>query len=166
MGTKDSISIFASGQYTKQTIQLQQHKFQSNAYYAPVKFYHKDTVQLQAIDEFRSYFWENPILHSYHPYHFTSENNLTISNNLNTQIKPKQLPTCQSTSVPGAWVDISTVRQDLLFNMYGNSENQVTVNDKVFIPNTCQLQYTGEGQGLNCLNKKTLHIWGDNNLRR
>lgn len=162
--------MFANGQYTKQTIQLSQHKTQSNAYFAPVRFYHKDTIQLQVIDEYRSYFWEKPILHTYQPYHFTSQNNLTVTNNLNSQTSPSSLPICQLNDTKadlfGTWVDSSNIRQASLYNMYGNSDKDVTENGKIFVPNSCQLQHTTEGQGLRCLNKKTVHIWGDNNLRR
>ncbi|KAI8636879.1 hypothetical protein BD408DRAFT_425458 [Parasitella parasitica] len=166
LGTKDSIALFATGNSTKITIELQAHKTQTNAYFAPVRFTQADTYRLDAIDEYRSYFWEAPILHNYKPYRFQSQNYLIVSK---SEI-PTRLPICRNdTDIQGIWVNATVFKKSnsrSMYTMFENNENQFVHNGKVFVPDSCQLEFKSEGQAIACLGTRTVHVWADNNLRR
>ncbi|CAO0790270.1 unnamed protein product [Mucor circinelloides] len=166
LGTKDSIALFATGNSTKITIELQAHKTQTNAYFAPVRFTHADTYKLDAIDEYRSYFWEAPILHSYRPYRFQSQNYLIVAESET----PTTLPTCQSDSdLRGNWVNATVFKNSnsrSIYTMFENNQKEFLHTGKVFVPDTCQLEFKSTGQAAACLGTKTVHVWADNNLRR
>lgn len=174
--------MFANGENTaKLSIQLQQSDDSPNAYFAQVKFQQADTYRLNAITEYRSYFWETPILHSYQPHDFKSQNKLIVRPKSTTAavVPPAvaKLPLCDLkgnksllNEFRGTWVDKvsfeSSGHGQQLFTTYENTEKLYSINDKVFIPDTCQLEYKSDGQGAKCLGKKTVHVIGDNNVRR
>lgn len=138
-------------------------------YFAPVQFRHQDTYELSVVEEYRSYFWETPISHVYHPTAFVSENKLIVKENPQLQ----ELPICQMNStdldLSGAWVDPSIYAQthrNSLYTMFESTHHNLAENGKVFIPNSCLLEFKSNGFGARCLNAKNVHVWGDNNLRR
>jgi hypothetical protein len=164
---KDSIVMFAEGNFTKLSIELHQHHQQANAYFAAVQFHQADTYSLQAISEYRSYFWETPILHTYQPYYYQSQNKLIVRESIK-----RRAPFCKlnnNTDMQGAWVDRSVYgksHQNALYTMYENTEYDLMVNDKVFVPDTCLWEYKSAGYGARCLGQKNIHVWADNNVRR
>lgn len=170
LGPKDSIVLFAAGNFTKLSIELHQHHEQTNAYYGAVQFHQADTYALQAISEYRSYFWETPVLHSYMPYAFPSQNKLIVRESVpeTTNI----VPACKlnnNTDMQGAWVDrfiYGKSHQHALYTMYESTEQDLMVNDKVFVPDSCLWGYKSAGFGSRCLGRKNIHVWGDNNVRR
>ncbi|GAA5811367.1 hypothetical protein MFLAVUS_004801 [Mucor flavus] len=175
-GPRDSIVMFANGSNsTKVTIQLQQDPHHSNAYFTAIKFRYPDTYHLNAINEYRSYFWESPVSHSYHPNSFESQNKLIVRP-INTSIRAglnQTLELCDlkssTTEFKGAWLDkqVYGSRNSLqFFKAYENSEKMYTVNNKVFIADNCTLQYKSSGKGEQCLGKSNVHVFGDNNIRR
>ncbi|KAG2236994.1 hypothetical protein INT48_001761, partial [Thamnidium elegans] len=173
-GPRDSIAMFANGSNsTKVTIQLQQDPYHSNAYFTAIKFQHPDTYHLNAINEYRSYFWESPVSHSYHPNPFESQNKLIVRP-INTSIRAglnQTMEICDlknsTTELKGAWLDKLVHESSLeLFKTYENSEKMYTVNNKVFIADSCTLQYKSNGKGEQCLGKSNVHVFGDNNIRR
>lgn len=162
--------MFATGvDFAKLSIQLQQHDKQQNAYFAPVKFQQADTYRLKAISEYRAYFWESPIIHAYRPHEFESQNKLIVR----PSTEKKNVPFCNlrsnETDLVGTWIDKaayeSSHSQDL-FSSYENSENDYSIDNKVFIANNCKLGFKSNGQGAQCLGKKIVHVLGDNNVRR
>lgn len=169
VGPRDSITMFATGESSKLSIQLQQHHQQANAYFAAVKFQQAETYRLKAISEYRAYFWESPVSHPYRPHEFESQNKMVVRQNA----EPKKIHFCDlkdnTTTLTGAWVNTNTYRsahsQDF-FASYENAENDYAINGKVFIPNDCKLEYRSNGEGAQCLGKKTVHVVGDNNARR
>jgi hypothetical protein len=160
--------MFASGNYTKLAIELHQHHEQTNAYYAAVQFHQADMYSLQAISEYRSYFWETPILHNYLPFTFQSQNKLIVRES----DKPERVPFCKlnnNTDMQGAWVDRSVYgksHQQTLYTMYENTEHDLMIKNKIFVPDTCLWDYKSAGYGSRCLGKKNIHVWADNNVRR
>ncbi|CAO3636156.1 unnamed protein product [Cunninghamella echinulata] len=144
----------AVGKHYTVPITLHQYPKQNNAYYANVYLKHSDDYILKATSEYRSYFYEVPIQHRYQPYSFDSSNLaiihptsssaalMTLNNN-----DDDSLPTCNimDQSIEGSWK---------------NETNQYQ-----FIPDHCNLFYTRH-DGLQCLGKKTIHVWGDGNMRR
>lgn len=164
--------MFAIGEESaKLTIQLQQHQTQQNAYFAATQFQQADTYSLDAINEYRSYFWESPVLHSYQPHPFKSQNKLIVR----PTIKKPKSPVCDltnnrtNTMLKGSWVDIDAYgegnRLDL-YTAYEGTEASFAVNNKVFVADNCILGYKSNGQGAQCLGKKIVHVFGDNNVRR
>lgn len=172
---RDSIAMFANGSNsTKITIQLQQDQHHTSAYFTAVKFQHADTYHLNAINEYRSYFWESPVSHSYHPNPFESQNKLIVRP-INTSIRAglnQTMEICDlknTTELKGAWLDKQVYGSSNsleLFKAYENSEKMYTVNKKVFIADTCTLEYKSSGKGEQCLGKSNVHVFGDNNIRR
>lgn len=164
--------MFANGEESaKVTIQLQQHQQQQNAYFAATQFQQADTYKLDAINEYRSYFWESPILHSYQPHSFESQNKLIVR----PTIKKQKIPVCDltnnstNTMLKGSWVDKSVYELDNgieLYKAYESTETTYAVNNKVFVADNCVLEYKSSGQGAQCLGKKIVHVFGDNNVRR
>jgi hypothetical protein len=162
--------MFATGaEFAKLSIQLQQHDQQPNAYFAAAKFLQADTYRLKAISEYRAYFWELPIVHAYRPHEFKSQNKLIVR----PSVEKKNVPFCNlksnTTNLVGTWIDKTAYEsnhgQDLFFS-YENSENDYSMDNKVFIPNNCKLPFKSSGEGAQCLGKKTVHVLGDNNVRR
>jgi hypothetical protein len=148
---------------------LQQHPEQTNAYFASVQFRHQDTFELSVTEEYRSYFWETPITHAYHPFVFESENKLVVKENKQLP----ELPLCQlndtNLDLSGAWVDPTIYglnHRESLNTMFETTHNDLSENNKVFVPNQCLLEFKSNGYGSRCLGTKTIHVWGDNNLRR
>ncbi|KAI9483176.1 MAG: hypothetical protein EXX96DRAFT_557156, partial [Benjaminiella poitrasii] len=168
LGPKDSIVLFAKGQNTTLTItELEQHPTQPNAYFAPVRFSHPDVYQLHGLNEYRSYFWESPILHTYRPFQFISENKLIVQQ----REKPQLLPECNTTSIRGAWVDSTVFSQkhtSIFYSMFENSESEFMDQEdsKIFVPDECHLTFKSTGYAARCLNKKSIHIWADDNIKR
>ncbi|KAI7892925.1 uncharacterized protein EV154DRAFT_503367 [Mucor mucedo] len=165
-GPKDSIVMFATGEASKLTIQLEQHEAQQNAYFAPTLFQQADTYRLEGINEYRSYFWESPVLHSYHPHPFESQNKLIVR----PAALKKSICNSNTTSLlKGTWVDIDTYKLENemdLYTAYEKTESIYSVNRKVFMADHCVLGYKSRGQGAQCLGKKIVHVFGDNNVRR
>lgn len=165
--------MFANGlNSTKVTIQLEQDLKHPSAYFAAVKFQHPDTYQLDAINEYRSYFWESPVSHLYHPNPFESQNKLVIRPTDVVRIN-QTMEICDlknsTTELKGAWVDkrvYGSRHARELFKAYENSEKMYTNQNKIFIPDTCILHYKSNGKGAQCLGKSTVHVFGDNNTRR
>jgi hypothetical protein len=174
--------MFANGENSaKLTIELQQHDDSPNAYFSQARFAQADTYRLNAITEYRSYFWETPILHSYQPHAFKSQNKLVVRSKPTIESTPvkyqQRLPLCDLKSnrstlneCKGTWVDKSAFELNghaqELFTTYENAEKYYSINDKVFVPDNCQLEYKSDGQGAKCLGKKIVHVVGDNNVRR
>ncbi|KAI7908215.1 uncharacterized protein BX663DRAFT_557373 [Cokeromyces recurvatus] len=177
LGPRDSIALFAKGNKTTLTIvELEQHATQLNAYFAPVQFNFPDIYQLHGLNEFRSYFWESPILHTYRPFQFISENKVIVQQQQQQQQQEQEqnrsLPECSSRQhVHGAWIDLNLFSQTqpkLLYSMFENSENDFIdgKEKKVFVPDQCQLNFKSTGYAARCLNKKTIHIWADDHIKR
>ncbi|KAI8328310.1 hypothetical protein EDC96DRAFT_73111 [Choanephora cucurbitarum] len=164
IGPRDSIVMFANGQYTKKTIQLNQHTEQSNVYMAAVHFGQPDTYELNASTEYRHFFWETPILHAYHPFQFQSQNKLIVQP---SERAAKKI--CNATSLEGTWVDQARLAEYdpyMLHQMYENTEIQHSVVNKVFVPDTCQLNYVSIGKVAECLGRQTVHVWADQHIKR
>ncbi|KAI8881273.1 hypothetical protein K501DRAFT_253451 [Backusella circina FSU 941] len=168
VGPEDSIVMFANGESTKINIRLEQHQRQTNAYFAAVKFTQPDTYRLRATNEYRSYFWESPIYHSYRPSHFRSQNKLIVKE----KKTPKPvLPPCSfgNMSVTGSWRNAQLFEKSNpaeYYNMFENTQGEFIENERVFVPDQCHLEYKSNGQGVQCLGKKTIHVWGDANIAR
>ncbi|RCH79520.1 hypothetical protein CU098_004498, partial [Rhizopus stolonifer] len=165
IGPSDSITMFAEGEHSKRTIQLEQHPEQTNVYMAAVQFNQPDTYTLDTTTEYRHFFWESPIHHAYHPFQYASQNKLVVSPVNMTEI----LPLCKHHTLTGTWVDLDIYAASdaqALYTMYENTENEHSVYNKVFIPDQCRFEYKSSGHAARCLGKQTVHVWGDNNLRR
>jgi hypothetical protein len=166
--------MFANGEKSsKVTIQLEQHDKQPNAYFSATRFQQADTYRLDTMTEYRSYFWETPVLHTYQPFSFKSQNKLIVRGKSTTATSTAlalcDLKSNKTTEFRGAWVDKSNYEENHsqeLYTAYENTENRYSINGKVFIPNTCQLEFKSNGQGARCLGKQIVHALGDNNLRR
>ncbi|KAI8338715.1 hypothetical protein BC941DRAFT_423690 [Chlamydoabsidia padenii] len=144
----DIISMTATGNNYHIPITLRQYPKQSNAYYANVYLRHGDSYLLKSTTEYRSHFWEVPIHHRYQPFPFDSSNMAIVtpppSSSFGNQQQP--LPACDATqSLTGSWRNDTNIHQ--------------------FIPDHCEMKYTRQ-DGLRCLRRKTIHVWGDANLRR
>jgi hypothetical protein len=50
--------------------------------------------------------------------------------------------------------------------MFENTHDEFIENERVFVPDQCHLDYKSNGQGVQCLGKKTIHVWGDANVAR
>ncbi|KAI8340286.1 hypothetical protein BC941DRAFT_500821 [Chlamydoabsidia padenii] len=144
----DLITMTAIGNKYTIPITLHQYPKQANAYYANVYFRHSDAYTLKSTTEYRSYFWEVPIQHKYQPFSFDSSNMaiITSSSSLNQQ----HLPPCDPQQpLEGSWRNNTDHYQ--------------------FIPDHCELANTQQGLAvgpLDCLQHKTIHVWGDANTRR
>lgn len=135
-----------------------------------MQFAHEDVYQLEARTEYRSYFWEIPILHDYRPYSFLSDNKLVVRAN-SEQPRPT-LPACDAT-IPGhnegAWMAKSEYQRVYpldFYGMFGAAQEDHAENNQLFVPNLCRPQYISLGQAAQCLNGKTVHVWADNNVKR
>jgi hypothetical protein len=160
--------MFANGENTKISIQLEQHQRQTNAYFAAVKFTQPDTYRLRATNEYRSYFWESPIYHTYRPHHFRSQNKLIVKEKKTSK---SLLPPCSygNMSVTGSWRNAQLFERNNpaeYYNMFENTHDEFIENERVFVPDQCHLDYKSNGQGVQCLGKKTIHVWGDANVAR
>ena len=160
----------AIGQWTHLSITLQQHALQTNLYFASVQFSHQDNYQLDTRIEYRSYFWETPSKHYYRPYRFLSANKLIVKAPLQTL--PPDLPPCTAKEMSegeGVWMAKAEYQRTYpldFYGMFGVAQEDHAVNNRLFVPNNCQPQYISLGQAAQCLEGKTVHIWGDNNVRR
>ncbi|KAI8983547.1 hypothetical protein BDB01DRAFT_850682 [Pilobolus umbonatus] len=170
IGPQDILSVTAVGEHSKLTIFMEQHKTQLNAYYSAVKFNTPDTYKLKAVDEYRSYFYEKPVLHIYRPVVITPANKIIVHSN-RTSVKKK--PTCAydhiNSFMLGRWVNASVFKEtdpDEFYDMFERNENEFIEHGKVFVPDNCSLDYTTVAQGGYCLGKQTIHVWGDNNMKR
>ncbi|KAG2223820.1 hypothetical protein INT45_001954 [Circinella minor] len=169
----DSITIHAIGDSVKIPITLEQHAKHSNVYYSSVFFTHPDTYTLKSTTEYRSYFWETPIYHPYRPFTYYSHNNLIV-NTLPLQTivdnnkKPPQ-PSCNGNILSGSWVN-KTAYQQLhpldFYGMFGEAQEDHAADDRLFVPDQCRMDYISTSQAIQCLEGKTFHIWGDNNMKR
>ncbi|KAI9248528.1 hypothetical protein BDA99DRAFT_564762 [Phascolomyces articulosus] len=166
----DSLVMTAVGQWTHLSITLQQHPRQTNVYFASVPFTHQDNYQLDTRIEYRSYFWETPTKHYYRPYRFLSSNKLIVKAPLQTL--PPELPACtaqQMSGGEGAWMAKAEYQRMYpldFYGMFGVSQEDHAVNNRLFVPNHCRPQYISLGQAAQCLEGKTVHVWADNNIRR
>ncbi|KAI8966937.1 hypothetical protein BDF20DRAFT_840598 [Mycotypha africana] len=190
LGPQDSIVMFAVGNYTKKSIQLEQHHNQPNVYFASVSFLFPDNYYLNVSSEYRSYFWEIPILHQYRPFHYRSSNYLVVQQQQQQQQQQRQLlsncsnyhksSSSSDNRLSGTWVNPTAMMQLLnheyykdLYQRFHAAYESTIVNDfkeadKVFIPDDpCQLQFKSLGYTISqCLNQKVLHAWGDIQLKR
>ncbi|CAO3599223.1 unnamed protein product [Absidia cylindrospora] len=141
----DLITMTALGKDYSIPITLHQYPKQSNAYYANVYFRNSDTYLLKSITEYRSHFWETPIQHRYQPFSFDSSNKAIVTPHHHPQ-PPIQRPACGSyPTLEGSWRNDTTKYE--------------------FIPDHCDMKYTRQ-DGLRCLRRKTIHVYGDENVRR
>ncbi|KAF7732591.1 hypothetical protein EC973_003338 [Apophysomyces ossiformis] len=153
-GPADSIVTTAVGNSTKISVTLQQHPKQFNAYFAPVYFARADDYRLESTTEYRSYFWEVPIYHLHRPVDFSSQNTLRVTKKF---VKQSTLPRCdkrQLQQLDGSWVGSATTTNDLY-------DADVMQNFE-FVPDRCHL----EEMSSECFQQKTIHVWGDANMRR
>ncbi|KAI9271523.1 hypothetical protein BDA99DRAFT_298193 [Phascolomyces articulosus] len=148
-----------------------------NVYYSSVYFKHPDVYQLKSTTEYRSYFWETPIYHPYRPYTYYSHNQLIVNtnrgidNNENQQQKPSSQPSCHTNSVmrSGSWVNKTEYQQLYpldFYGMFGEAQEDHAADDRLFVPDQCRLDYISTSQAIQCLEGKTFHVWGDNNMKR
>ncbi|KAG0180609.1 hypothetical protein DFQ28_004945 [Apophysomyces sp. BC1034] len=165
LGPADSIVMTALGTTTKVPIRLQQHPRQSNAYFASVQFSHAGTYVLQSLNEYRSYFWESPIFHSYRPHRFMSENKLLV--------KPGSriaLDECSARQeVKGSWINKTDYQEAYPLDYYGmfaEAQEDHVENNRFFVPDGCRMPLISIGQAAQCLDQRTIHVWGDANVRR
>ncbi|CAO3640309.1 unnamed protein product [Cunninghamella blakesleeana] len=148
----DIITMTAVGKKYSVSVLLDQYAKQNNAYYANVYLKYSDEYILKTTTEYRSYFWETPILHRYQPFEYDSKNLAIIHPTSSASIhviddENENLPSCD-------------VIHHSLEGIWKNETNQFS-----FTPNNCNLHHTRH-DGLQCLNKKTIHVWGDANMRR
>ncbi|ORZ08118.1 hypothetical protein BCR42DRAFT_425266 [Absidia repens] len=143
----DLITMTALGKHYSIPITLHQYPKQSNAYYANVYFRNSDTYVLKSITEYRSHFWETPIQHRYQPFSFDSSNKAMVTPHPHDQQPERQRPACG-----GAYPTLE-----------GSWRNDTTKYE--FIPDHCDMKYTRQ-DGLRCLRRKTIHVYGDQNVRR
>ncbi|KAI9498165.1 hypothetical protein BDB00DRAFT_867816 [Zychaea mexicana] len=164
----DSITIHAVGDMVKVPITLEQHDKHSNVYYSSVYFAHPDVYQLESTTEYRSYFWETPIYHPYRPFHYTSHNSLIV--NAAAGIDKSLKPSCNGyISTGSSWIN-KTEYQRLhpldFYGMFGDAQEDHVVDDRLFVPDQCRMDYISTSQAIQCLEGKTFHVWGDNNMKR
>jgi hypothetical protein len=165
--------LFAQGDKSKVTVQLEQHAIQPNVYFAPLSL-PPDTYRLKTINEYRSYFWETPIYHKYRPFEYASHNNLTVYKPQTVAGSKLMLPVCdiKNKTAPllqGAWIESSHYEQlepSNFYRMFENSQDDFMVDDRVFVPEQCRLDYISAGAGARCLGQKKVHVWGDVNIKR
>lgn len=83
---------------------------------------------------------------------------------------PTRLPVCQNGSdIQGTWINATVFKNSnsrSIYTMFENNQKEFAHNDKVFVPDNCQLEFKSTGQTSVCLGTKTVHVWADNNLRR
>lgn len=128
-------------------VTLEQHAKQNNAYFANVYLRHPDTYELRAVTEYRSFFWETPIHHNYQPYGFVSDNKVVVQPATPANAADTALHTaaCTGNTLRGSWFNNSDVYE--------------------FSADRCDLRFTRQ-DALRCLHRKTVHVWGDGNMRR
>ena len=160
----------AIGRWNKRTVKLQQHRMQTNVYYAAVQFMHQDIYQLDTRIEYRSYFWEAPSHHAYRPFRFQSKNSLIIK--VSDEKKSMALPPCNYKNPlhhDGVWMSKDQYQRNYpldFYGMFGMAQEDHAQDDYFFIPDHCQPQYISLGQATQCLQGQTIHVWADNNVRR
>ncbi|KAI9312719.1 hypothetical protein BX666DRAFT_2031025 [Dichotomocladium elegans] len=169
----DSLVVTAHGTTNQFLIEVEQHQKHTNIYFAAVRFNHADVYTLQTRIEYRSYFWELPASHHYRPYLFISTNKLIISSNAAAEAASTNgLPRCDPLNPDhqrGVWMN-KTVYQQLhplgIYGLFGDAQEDHAVDHRLFVPDGCRPEYIGIGQAAQCLDRKTVHVWADNNVRR
>ncbi|KAI8086761.1 uncharacterized protein BX664DRAFT_336693 [Halteromyces radiatus] len=167
LGPADSIVIEAIGNTTVIPIELQQHHQQPNAYFASVYFAQADTYVLKGRIEYRSYFWEQPIYHSYRPITFTSVNKAMVKS-----LYKLHQPACNARNPDhwqGVWMNKTTFQSVYpldFYGMFGPVQEDHAEFDRLFVPDHCRMEYISYGQASQCLQEKVIHVWADGNLRR
>ncbi|KAI8072527.1 hypothetical protein BC940DRAFT_292786 [Gongronella butleri] len=143
----DIITMTAVGTDYSIAVTLEQHAKQNNAYFANVYLRHPDTYELRAVTEYRSFFWETPIHHNYQPYGFVSDNKVVVQPATPANAADTALHTaaCTGNTLRGSWFNNSDVYE--------------------FSADRCDLRFTRQ-DALRCLHRKTVHVWGDGNMRR
>ncbi|KAI8877558.1 hypothetical protein K501DRAFT_288321 [Backusella circina FSU 941] len=142
------------------TIPLQQHDQQSNVYFASAHFAFDGQYILDTSVEYRSYFWENPMMHHYRPNRFSSRNKL----NAMKRFSQEQLPICTGPSLQGAWMSkVHLQQRDPLryYDEYATMFGDMTDSSPVYVPSHCRFNHT-----MDCLESKTIHVWGDKHTKR
>jgi hypothetical protein len=142
------------------TIPLQQHDRQSNVYFASAHFAFDGQYSLDTSVEYRSYFWENPMMHHYRPNRFSSRNKLNVMK----RFSQDQLPICTGTSLQGAWMSkVHLQQRDPLryYDEYASTFGDMADNTLVYVPSQCRFNRTME-----CLESKSIHAWGDKHTKR
>ncbi|KAI8139582.1 hypothetical protein BJV82DRAFT_672553 [Fennellomyces sp. T-0311] len=164
----DSITIHAVGDMIKVPITLEQHERQGNIYYSSVHFTHADVYVLKSTTQYRSYFWETPIYHPYRPFGYTSHNSLVV-NEVSGTIEKPPLPSCNGHISTGSWInktEYQRLRPLDFYDMFGDAQEDHAADDLLFVPDQCRMDYISTSQAIQCLEGKTIHIWGDNNIKR
>ncbi|KAI8376492.1 uncharacterized protein BYT42DRAFT_574806 [Radiomyces spectabilis] len=170
IGPADSLVTTATSNSTKVPIAMQQHAKQTNAYFASVQFTHAGIYHLETVIEYRSYFWERPVLHQYQPIRFVSANKLIVG----PPSKPRQsaLPLCDlrnSSHMEGMWMDKTYYQTRYPFDfygMFGDAQEDHAQNGRLFVPTHCRMEYISTSQAVQCLENKVVHVWDDGNIRR
>ncbi|KAI9315586.1 hypothetical protein BX666DRAFT_1957204 [Dichotomocladium elegans] len=166
----DSITIQAVGGSVKIPINLQQHPKQSNIYFSPVRFTHPDTYRLESTTEYRSYFWESPLSHPHRPFHYSSHNTLTVTHESSSEKQRPALGFCDDDSaVTGSWVNQTEFRRAFpraAYDRFEDTQSDYSVDQRVYVPDTCRLRSLSPVQVTECLDLKTIHVWGDDQIKR
>ncbi|KAI9022775.1 hypothetical protein CLU79DRAFT_144180 [Phycomyces nitens] len=168
VGHPDSIALNALGQNTTIPIYLKQDPKHSNVYLASVRFTHTDIYTLDGITEHRSYFWEDPTHHSYQPDTFRSTNVVKVQPRDTQPV----LPACDMKKVEnmeGSWMNKAAFQYTYpldFYGMFGPLQEDHADNGYLYVPDKCRMEYIGVGQAAACFQDKTVHVWGDGNLRR
>ncbi|CAO3594087.1 unnamed protein product [Absidia cylindrospora] len=167
LGPADSIVIEAIGNSTIIPFELQQHRRYNNAYFAFVHFSQADTYHLKGRVEYRSYFWEQPIYHSYRPTTFKSVNMAMIK-----PLYKLNQPACDARIAnhwQGTWMNKTTFQFVYpldFYGMFGPIQEDHAEFDRLFVPDHCRMEYISYGQATQCLENKVIHAWANGNLRR
>ncbi|KAI9283513.1 hypothetical protein BC943DRAFT_327807 [Umbelopsis sp. AD052] len=165
----DSILTYAISTTIRYPIELKQHYRANNLYYGSAYFPHPDIYHLKHTVEHRSHFWLQPSRHPYKPINFESSNRVHVTA---PDYNFTKLPTCNpanTQSLNGRWIKKTKYQTLFPFDFYGmfdETQEDHALHDYLFVPDWCRLEYTSIGQGTRCLDKKTVHIWGDGHVRR
>ncbi|KAH8551781.1 hypothetical protein BGW37DRAFT_492359 [Umbelopsis sp. PMI_123] len=165
----DSILTYAVSTTIRYPIELKQHYRANNLYYGPAYFPHPDIYHLKHTVEHRSHFWLQPSRHPYKPTNFESANRVHVkANDSNSTTLPLCTPT-NPESLNGRWIKKSKYQSLYPFDFYGmfdDIQEDHALHSYLYVPDWCRLEYTSIGQGTHCLDKKTVHVWGDGHVRR
>ncbi|ORY94425.1 hypothetical protein BCR43DRAFT_516104 [Syncephalastrum racemosum] len=167
----DSIILHAVAESVKFPITLEQHYRHTNVYYASVRFTHQGDYLLDTTTEYRSYFWEDPIYHPFRPFQYSSKNFLSVVPSQNESL-PILVP-CDAThlqqQVSRSWVTKPKYRELYpldFYGMFGAAQEDHAVDDQLYMYDQCRLEYISGSQAAQCLHGKTIHVWGDNHIKR
>ncbi|KAI9480493.1 MAG: hypothetical protein EXX96DRAFT_563008 [Benjaminiella poitrasii] len=119
---------------------LYQHPTETNVYFAPVQFSVEGDWRIETTVQYRSYFWEQPMLHRYLPLQFESINRLTVT--AATQDTHKQSRDGQLKENGQLWLKEKTATR--------------------FVPSWSLVDIREQNDRL----PRVVHAWGDMHLKR